>query len=193
MRIQYPTIYAALIGFLLWALSERIFHILGNNQQDEFRKEDRSFFSISLFWYSVAGVSFIDAYMAQWTISIIDPKPISWSGLIFIIIGLAIRFAARKELGSQYSVRVATSEDHKLITSGIFRVIRHPAYLGLLFLFIGIPLSAWSLPGFLLAVLGGIPALINRIKIEEHALLEWFGADYSKYAAGTWRIIPWIW
>ncbi len=104
-----------------------------------------------------------------------------------------IRFLARKELGKEYSVHVQTSPEHQLITTGIFRSMRHPAYLGLLLLFLGIPLSQGSWGGLLLSLGGGVPALVYRIRIEEHSLQKWFGRDYQAYQESSWRLIPGIW
>jgi protein-S-isoprenylcysteine O-methyltransferase Ste14 len=109
------------------------------------------------------------------------------------MIGLAARIAARRVLGQQYSVFVETSRSHQLVTVGVFSKLRHPAYFGLLNLLIGIPLCLWSLPGLAVALIGGVPAILYRIRIEETVLLERFGDDYERYAQSTWRVLPYIW
>ena len=81
----------------------------------------------------------------------------------------------------------------ELVTQGINWTLRHPAYLGLLYLFLGIPLSLWSHGGLAITLLGGVPAVIHRIRIEEAALQDWFGDTNLEYGQNTWRIIPYIW
>jgi len=114
-------------------------------------------------------------------------------GIILTLGGLLIRFAARRVLGKSYSVHVETSQKHELVTSGIFSIIRHPAYLGLLCLFLGIPLCMGSWGGLVIALLTGLPALIYRIFVEEKFLQEWFGEAYETYRKNTWRLIPYLW
>jgi protein-S-isoprenylcysteine O-methyltransferase len=90
-------------------------------------------------------------------------------------------------------VHIETSATHKLVRTGIYRVVRHPAYLGLVSVFLGIPLSEGSWGGTIVAVAGGIPAVVYRIWIEEKSLSEWFGEQYEEYKESSWRLIPYLW
>lgn len=90
-------------------------------------------------------------------------------------------------------MHVATSEKHQLVTNGIYQSVRHPAYLGLLCLFLGIPLSMGSWGGLIIAVAAGIPTVIYRITVEERSLVKWFGEAYETYQQDSWRLIPHIW
>jgi protein-S-isoprenylcysteine O-methyltransferase Ste14 len=69
----------------------------------------------------------------------------------------------------------------------------HPAYLGLALLLLGIPLSSGSVIGLGIAIFGGIPAVLYRIRVEERFLVEIFGKQYQEYAEKTWKILPFIW
>ncbi len=60
-----------------------------------------------------------------------------------------------------------TSDAHKLVKNGVYRVLRHPVYLGLMCLFIGIPVCEGSWGGMVISIMGGIPAILNRIRIED--------------------------
>jgi protein-S-isoprenylcysteine O-methyltransferase Ste14 len=52
----------------------------------------------------------------------------------------------------------------------------------------------WQAAGRLaIALLGGIPAILYRIRIEETALLERYVVDYEQYTQETWRVLPYIW
>jgi len=81
-------------------------------------------------------------------------------------------------LKKEYSVLVKTSENHQLITIGINNKFRHPAYIGLLMSFVGIPLSLWSWSGLGVGIFCGIPAILYRINVEERFLLGVFGQDF---------------
>lgn len=116
----------------------------------------------------------------------------SFVGLIFISIGLGLRAQARRTLGKQFSVVARTLSEHKLIRHGIYRYIRHPAYLGELLAYFSIPLLFHSLYGFLVMVLI-LPFILYRIRIEEQMLLEKFGDEYRDYMKNSKRLIPYVW
>lgn len=185
--------YLGLGTFILWSLVERGF-TLTNQQQDQGHKQSRlSFWLISLFWYGTMLFSILDAWGLQLTLFAQPLWGLRITGLALAAAGLLLRFIARKDLGKQYSVHVETSNEHQLVTGGIYRSIRHPAYLGLLCLFLGIPLCMGSWGSLALAAAGGIPAVIYRINIEEKSLGEWFGEQYREYQTKSWRLIPYIW
>ncbi len=182
-----------LAGFILWAAVERGFS-LRNQQQGQGAGQDRgSYALISLCWYAAVFFSLLDAWSLGWTLFGAPLRGLQWAGAGLALAGVAIRFVARRELGRQYSVRVETSQEHRLVTGGIYRVLRHPAYLGLVCLFVGIPLSEGSWGGWLIALLGGIPAVLYRISIEEKSLRAWFGTAYEEYMQTTKRLIPFLW
>ena len=185
--------YFGLTGFILWAVIERYFYISGLQQTEGDTKDKGTYYLISICWYTTMLASFLDAFYFNWTPRDLGLSQLRWLGIPLIMIGLAIRIVARKALGEQYSARVETSKSHQLITNGIYSRLRHPAYLGSLSLFVGIPLSLWSIPGLAIALLGGIPAIFYRISIEEKMLAERFGEDYSQYCDNTWKLLPFIW
>jgi protein-S-isoprenylcysteine O-methyltransferase Ste14 len=92
-------------------------------------------------------------------------------------------------LGRRFSGLVAIQPGHLLVTSGIYGVIRHPSYLGLLVNSLGWALAFRSGIGVLLTVLL-IPPLIARIQAEERLLRLQFGVAYDAYRDRTSRLIP---
>lgn len=112
-------------------------------------------------------------------------------GLVLFSIGVSIRLVARRTLGKYFSSGLKTTQKHELIKHGIYKHIRHPAYLGSLLLSPGVPLIFSSLYGFLL-ILGIIPCFLYRIRIEESMLIEKFGNEYWEYMKETKKIIPFI-
>ena len=92
-------------------------------------------------------------------------------------------------LGPRFSGLVAIQPGHTLVTSGVYGVIRHPSYLGLLISSLGWGLAFRSGVGVLLAVLTLIP-VVGRIRAEEVLLRSQFGAEYDAYRNRTSRLIP---
>jgi protein-S-isoprenylcysteine O-methyltransferase Ste14 len=76
-----------------------------------------------------------------------------------------------------------------LVTGGIYAVIRHPSYLGLLVNSLGWALAFRSGVGVLLTALL-LPPVLARIRSEEALLRSQFGAEYDAYRARTSRLIP---
>jgi len=185
--------YIGLGGFILWAIVERGFHLAKQEQAQGEKESQWSFWLINLFWYAAMFLAILDVWGLEWTLFKSPLLGLRIIGILLILLGITFRILSRKVLGRQFSVHVETSDEHTLITEGIYRRLRHPAYLGLLCLFLGIPLALGSWGGFIIALVGGIPSIVFRIIIEEQYLEAWFGEDYKKYQADTWRLIPYIW
>ena len=111
----------------------------------------------------------------------------SWA----VCLGLVIRKMAISTLGANFSGNLKIRSGHTLVTAGIYRWVRHPAYLGELLLFAGLPIMVSSLPGLLVMLLL-VPWLLIRIHQEERMLVARFGNDYLAYARSSKRLVPFI-
>jgi protein-S-isoprenylcysteine O-methyltransferase Ste14 len=140
---------------------------------------------------SVIGVAmaYLPAYTDRHEFCTIDADAIRWLGVVTFTIGGALRLWPVYVLGDRFSGLVAIQPGHTLVTTGIYRVIRHPSYLGLLVNTLGWALAFRSGVGMLLTALVLLP-LIARIRSEEALLQSEFGAEYSAYRARTWRLVP---
>ena len=185
--------YIGLGGFILWSIIERGFHLANQKQAQGQRQAQWTYWAISIFWYGAMLLSILDVWGPNWTTFNSPLWGLRIFGIVLIFIGLLARILSRNALGKHYSVHVETSEEHLLITEGIYQHIRHPAYLGLLCLFVGIPSAMGSWSGLIIALVGGIPAVIFRTILEEQSLSEWFGEAYDYYKEKTWRLIPFVW
>ena len=105
--------------------------------------------------------------------------------------GGALRIWPVFVLGPRCSGLVAIQPGHTLVTGGIYGVIRHPSYLGLIVNSLGWALAFRSAVGVLLTALL-LPPLIARIRAEERLLRNEFGAEYEAYCRRTSRLIPGI-
>lgn len=112
-------------------------------------------------------------------------------GLILFCAGVVLRVVARVTLGRHYSYGLRILPNHKLITHGVYRHVRHPISLALLIYSPAIPLIFGSFYGFLV-MLGLVPLILYRIRIEERMLIEKFGDVYRGYMKKTKRLIPFI-
>jgi protein-S-isoprenylcysteine O-methyltransferase Ste14 len=121
----------------------------------------------------------------------IDGDATRWLGVALFSVGGALRLWPVVVLGPRFSGLVAIQRGHTLVTSGIYRVIRHPSYLGLLINSLGLGLAFRSGVGVLLTALLLVP-LLARIHAEERLLRAQFGAEYDAYCARTPRLIPGI-
>jgi protein-S-isoprenylcysteine O-methyltransferase Ste14 len=141
--------------------------------------------------FSVIGL--LDAYLPAYTdrtgFWTIDGDTVRWLGVALFVVGGALRLWPVFVLGRRFSGLVAIQPGHTLVTSGMYGVIRHPSYLGLLINSLGWGLAFRSAIGALLAALFVLP-LLARIQAEERLLRSQFGAEYEAYRARTWRLIP---
>jgi len=140
-------------------------------------------------------IGFLNAYLPAYTdrreLWTINGDTIRWIGVALFAVGGALRIWPVFVLGHRFSGLVAIQPEHALVTSGIYGVIRHPSYLGLLINSLGWSLAFRSGVGVLLTVLL-IPPLLARIDAEENLLHSEFGDDYNAYRSHTWRLIPGI-
>ncbi len=112
-------------------------------------------------------------------------------GFALFVAGISLDIVGRVTLGRFYSETARMRPDHKLITRGIYRYIRHPVYLGVVLFAFSAPLIIGSLFG-LVIMMALIPMLVHRIRLEERVMAERFGQEYTEYARRTKRFIPGI-
>jgi protein-S-isoprenylcysteine O-methyltransferase Ste14 len=141
--------------------------------------------------FAVIGLllSWLPAYTDREEAWTIDGNTIRWFGVMLYAGGGALRIWPVFVLGRRFSGLVAIQEGHALVTTGIYGVIRHPSYLGLLIMALGWALAFRSAAGVLLTAFLLLP-LIARIHAEETLLQSHFGAEYDRYRARTSRLIP---
>lgn len=132
---------------------------------------------------------YVPAYTDRIGFWTLDGEAVRWFGVILFVTGGALRIWPVFVLGHRFSGLVAIQRGHSLVTTGIYSVIRHPSYLGLLVNSLGWALAFRSGVGVLLTALI-LPPLLARIHAEEKLLSSQFGADYDAYRARTWRLIP---
>ena len=119
-----------------------------------------------------------------------DGNSVAILGLALLLVGISIRWAAIYTLGKYFTGTVLIRNDHRLIQSGIYKHLRHPAYTGSLLAHLGLGLSFSNWITLCLSVVPFIVAAFYRMHIEERALKEEFGEMYLAYSRRTKRLIP---
>jgi len=138
-------------------------------------------------------IGLLAAYLPAWSdrtgFWTIDGDLVRWLGVALCAAGGVLRLWPVFVLGRRFSGLVAIQPGHRLVTDGIYGVIRHPSYLGLIVNLLGWALAFRSVIGLLLVALT-VLILLGRIHSEEALLRSQFGAEYDAYRARTWRLIP---
>jgi len=111
---------------------------------------------------------------------------------ILILVGIGIQWWAIVTLGRFFSVDIALQEKHQIVQKGPYRWVRHPAYTGLLIIFLGVGIAFNSWLSLILVVVPITTFFLYRIEFEENALSEELGAAYLEYCKKTKRLLPGI-
>lgn len=103
----------------------------------------------------------------------------------------AIRRSAIAALGKFWSLHVEIRETHEFVRSGPFRWMRHPTYFSMILELSAAALILQAPATFAVVALLFVPALAERVRLEEAALVEKFGEAYRVYQRSTPAVIPW--
>ena len=118
---------------------------------------------------------------------------VTGAGLAVLILGVALRTWAILAMGHLFKFVVVIQDDHRVVSSGPYRLIRHPSYSGGLLALAGagIALHNW----ISIVAAAGVPllAILIRIAVEEARMTRDLGDDYRSYARCTKRLIPGVW
>jgi len=175
-----------------WIVGEVLVLVVTRTRRGGGEVQDRG--SLLLLWFTIFGAMFL----GSWVGAVYEPTKFQaghWFAYVclgLLMVGLVIRWSAIYTLGKSFSANVAIHSTQKLNQSGLFRVVRHPSYTGLLLIFLAMGLDTHNWLGLGLIVLLPAAALLYRIHVEEAALAGAFGAEYVAYSRRVKRLIPGI-
>ncbi|MGQ7940163.1 methyltransferase family protein [Paraburkholderia sp. D1E] len=126
------------------------------------------------------------------------PGSMDWDALAIAtyavaIAGALLRAWAVAALGRFFTWHVRVQSGQQVVSSGPYRMLRHPSYTGAWLLYTGMLLAmhapiAAALAGVLL-----LAAFVRRIRYEEGLMLQAFGAEYVTYSRRVKRLVPLVW
>jgi protein-S-isoprenylcysteine O-methyltransferase Ste14 len=118
--------------------------------------------------------------------------PFALAGCLLALAGAALVVRSRAELGQAWSFVPRADQGTGLVTTGPYRLVRHPIYLGLALLTAGQALAFGSSPALVIVLTGVVPTFAWRARAEEKLLNRTFGERYAVYRQRTKLIIPYL-
>src|SRR6266550_697607 len=115
---------------------------------------------------------------------------VAGAGLALLIFGIIIRWRAIRDLGRYFTSTVRIKDNHRLIRTGLYGHLRHPAYTGALVAHLGLGMTFANWYSVALSSIPYLFAAMYRIQVEEQVLVAEFGQEYLDYAHTTKRLIP---
>jgi protein-S-isoprenylcysteine O-methyltransferase Ste14 len=115
---------------------------------------------------------------------------LGWTGALIFVSAIFILWKSHVDLGLNFSPKLQLRKEHSLVTTGVFKKIRHPMYTAHFLwsmaqvLLLQNWIAGW---GFLITLL---PLYLARIKEEEQMMLDEFGDQYCSYMRKTGRLLP---
>jgi len=149
--------------------------------------------SLLFLWITIPAVLTFSGFITHYKIGpTLDSIVLQDIGLTVIVIGFIIRWIAVVQLGRLFTVDVAISATHTLKTEGLYKIVRHPSYLGLMLIITGLAVCMPSLVWMAVTIIAVFIAMNYRIIVEEEALTNEFGDQYRDYSEKVSKLIPWL-
>lgn len=176
----------AFLVFAIGCLAQRLAEIVGHDRNVRDRRPHWTAVAIIAVFVGFSLSSILETWFVErpfqlWTVIV--------GGLLFAV-GFAIRRWVLRALGELWAIDIDLKPGHRLITSGPYRLCRHPNYLAMLFEMVGfclIPGAFYTLAVFLPLY---VAVLAARIRNEEIALIGRLGDDYRDYKRTTFALLP---
>ena len=129
------------------------------------------------------------------TDQILSPSISNWTTMIgtaLLMLGGILLLLSRFQLGKYGGPRIVIEDNHQLITTGVYQLVRHPIYLGFLLLFFGYSFTFGSIVLTIVISVAFFLIFKNRIDLEEKLLALEFGEEYLTYMKRTKRLFPFL-
>ena len=183
-----------LVSFLIWIVIEAIVEI---RQRKRFRagaqRQDKGSLVV------VAGTVGLGTALCALLALTVPATAITsaraflfWLGILLVYAGIVFRLYAINVLGASFTSTVAITPEQPLIEAGPYRLIRHPAYTGVLITLLGFGLCYTNWLSLLVIVGCALLGFSYRIRVEEHVLKAHLGQRYQEYMRRTKRLIPFV-
>jgi len=144
-------------------------------------------FLVAIILLSTTRIPLAWLYLQLWPQSVL----LFWLGAAVTVGGLLFAVWARVHLGRNWSRSVTIKQDHELITSGPYAVVRHPIYTGILTGFVGMAIAIGQVRGLIVLALIFL-AFWLKFRMEEQWMRSQFGETYTAYASHTSALVPYL-
>jgi protein-S-isoprenylcysteine O-methyltransferase Ste14 len=114
-----------------------------------------------------------------------------WVGFGVTLAGMALAIWARRRLGPLWASWIDVKQDHRLVTDGPYRLLRHPIYAGIILAALGSGISdpdVGSVAGVSLIAVG----FVVKLRREERFMAAEFGDEWRAWRARTWALVPFV-
>ncbi|MBD3242862.1 MAG: hypothetical protein GF331_19880 [Chitinivibrionales bacterium] len=183
--LYFTGLYVASMRWLLTAAAP------GHRPVSQRSRDRMDMLLIVLFAVSMAALPMLHAVttlLDRWRYPL--PKLLRQAGMAVYALALALMWRAYRDLGMNWAPVTETGRSQTLVTSGVYRGIRHPIYAAYLLWSTAMPLMIPNIAaGFAMPVVT-ILLCLRRIPIEEHRLLETYGDEYRRYRHRTASLLP---
>jgi protein-S-isoprenylcysteine O-methyltransferase len=178
--------YAAWFALEIWLFSR--------DRRGSGEKSDRGSRSAIIFFMTLGNtIAFMAPGFAPFARIALPPQAVFNTAMGLLWAGMFLRLWAVLVLGRFFHTEVLVRDDHRLVTAGPYRVLRHPSYSGGLLIVAGIGLAMGNWVSTFGVSLCAMIAYAWRILVEEKALRARFGATFEEHRRRTWAIIPFVW
>jgi protein-S-isoprenylcysteine O-methyltransferase len=192
--------YLTITVFVIWCVSEIVISLISLRNRSRDLSDGADRFSYFIVWFSTVppiGLAYLIRAHLMFangfgSLSTLFPL-LGYLGCLVIVFGITIRLVAVATLKRRFTLKVTIIEKHEIVDTGIYGLIRHPAYLGHLASLLGIGLVLGNWVSLMALVVLPLAGMLYRIHVEESALLRCFGPAYQEYASRTKRLLPGIW
>jgi protein-S-isoprenylcysteine O-methyltransferase len=179
--------YAAWALFELWVSSRDRRAVSGR------RQDGGSIFAVIGLIVAAIFIAFWGPWLAPWARIAPRNPVVPTVAALMMWGGMAFRLWAILTLGRLFRLTVTMQDDHRLVTDGPYRFLRHPAYTGAIVTIAGIGLFMNNWVSFLGALAAGLLAYAFRIRVEERALASRFGEAFVVQRERSWAVFPFVW
>jgi len=182
------------IFFLLFMSAHCIARVWETFYTTKERKVDEFHGDWTLAWATIAYIVLCFAVIFEFYFSVGHLNYfVTTVGLGMYLFAIFMRWSGVRALGKQWAIHALGAQKIKkvrLIKLGVYKYIRHPIYLGIIFEVASIPIISNAYLSFLFCCCVNIPLQLVRMKLEEKNNVRKLGAEYEKYMHEVNALIP---
>ena len=173
----------------IWILE---FFIFPSTYKQKDKSETKSFLKILAVILLSHGLTILLTYLDLFRIAGQFGYVLMIIALLTYPFGLLLRYVSIIYLGKHFTRNVEVSKTQTLVSTGPYKYLKHPLYLGLFFLTISVPLFFGN---YLMVIVSSVMMFLilnHRMNIEEKLMTEAIGQTYTKWQKKRYRFIPYI-